>query len=92
MRGEGILAMLVLSSAVAVAVPEALPIALTVILAIGSHTNSRKKGIIRKLSAAETLGSTTLIMTDKTGTLTLADMQLIGIYTKENILLDFKMI
>lgn len=82
MRGEPILPMLVLSAAVAVgAVPEALPITLTVILAIGAMRIAQKRGIIRKLSAAETLGSTTLIMTDKTGTLTLADMQLVGIHT-----------
>ena len=86
-RGEAILPMLVLSSAVAVgAVPEALPIVLTVILAIGATRIASKKGIIRKLSAAETLGSTTLIMTDKTGTLTLADMQLVGIHSKADAL------
>ena len=83
MRGESVLPMLILSAAVAVgAVPEALPIALTVILAIGAERIASKKGIVRKLTAAETLGSTTMIMTDKTGTLTLADMQLVGIYPK----------
>ncbi len=81
-RGESLFPMLVLSAAVAVgAVPEALPIALTVILAIGSERIASKKGIVRKLTAAETLGSTTLIMTDKTGTLTMAKMQLVGIHT-----------
>ncbi len=85
-RGEPILEMLTLSAAVAVgAVPEALPIALTVILAIGAERIASKKGIVRTLAAAETLGSTTLIMTDKTGTLTMADMQLVGIYSKEDI-------
>ncbi len=87
LRGEPLLPMLVLSAAVAVgAVPEALPITLTMILAIGAERIARKKGIIRKLSAAETLGSTTLIMTDKTGTLTLADMQLVGIHTTDSLL------
>ncbi len=81
-RGESILEMLVLSVAVAVgAVPEALPIALTVILSIGAERIARKKGIARTLIAAETLGSTSLIMTDKTGTLTEANMRLVGIYT-----------
>ena len=88
-RGESILPMLVLSAAVAVgAVPEALPIALTVILAIGAERIANKKGIVRKLTAAETLGSTTLIMTDKTGTLTLADMRLVGIYPRAMLLSD----
>ncbi len=87
MRGEPLVPMLVLSAAIAVgAVPEALPIALTVILAIGALRIASKKGIIRKLSAAETLGSTTLIMTDKTGTLTLADMQLVGIHSVTSLL------
>lgn len=82
LRGEPILQMLILSAAVAVgAVPEALPIALTIILSVGAERIASKKGIIRKLTAAETLGSTTLIMTDKTGTLTKADMQLVGVHT-----------
>lgn len=80
-RGEDIFEMLLLSAAVSVgAVPESLPIALTVILAIGAERIAAKKGITRKLVATETLGSTTLIMTDKTGTLTKADMELVGIY------------
>ncbi|PJC49403.1 hypothetical protein CO033_01820 [Candidatus Nomurabacteria bacterium CG_4_9_14_0_2_um_filter_32_10] len=87
LRGEQLLPMLVLSAAVAVgAVPEALPIVLTVILAIGATRIADKKGIIKKLAAAETLGSATLIMTDKTGTLTKADMQLLGIYTKQELI------
>lgn len=86
-RGEALLPMLVLSAAVAVgAVPEALPIVLTVILAIGATRIANKKGVVRKLSAAETLGSTTLIMTDKTGTLTKADMQLVDLAPFKRIL------
>src|SRR3989344_4309944 len=86
-RGESLIPMLLLSSAVAVgAVPEALPIALTVILAIGAERIAKNKGIIRKLTAAETLGSTTLIMTDKTGTLTLADMRLVSVNEVAKIL------
>ena len=81
-RGESILEMLILSAAVAVgAVPEALPIALTVILSIGAERIAKKRGIVRTLIAAETLGSTSVIMTDKTGTLTEANMRLVGIYS-----------
>ena len=88
-RGEALIPMMILSAAVAVgAVPEALPIVLTMILAIGAERIAEKKGIIRKLTAAETLGSATLIMTDKTGTLTLADMQLVGIHETKEILKD----
>lgn len=90
-RGQALLPMLVLSSAVAVgAVPEALPIVLTVILAIGATKIANKRGIVRKLSAAETLGSATLIMTDKTGTLTKADMQLVDLKTKNSIINNIK--
>lgn len=81
-RGEPFFEMLILAAAVSVgAVPEALPIALTVILSIGAERIAKKKGITRTLAAAETLGSATLIMTDKTGTLTQADMELTGTYT-----------
>jgi len=58
------------------AIPEGLPIAMTVILAIGVQRLAKKNGIIRKLLAAETLGNTTVILTDKTGTLTEAKMNL----------------
>lgn len=81
-RGEPLFDMLILSVAVAVgAVPEALPIALTVILSIGAERIAKKQGVTRTLIAAETLGSTSLIMTDKTGTLTEANMKLVGVYT-----------
>lgn len=77
--------MFLISVAVAVsAVPEGLPVALTVILAVGVERLGRRKGIVRKLLAAETLGSTNIILTDKTGTLTQAKMELFDI-----VLFDF---
>jgi len=86
-RGELVTEMLTLSAAVAVgAVPEALPIALTIILAIGAERIAARKGVVRTLAAAETLGSTTLVMTDKTGTLTLADMRLVGAHPVTSII------
>ena len=79
--------MLLLSIAVLVgSVPEALPIGLTAILAIGVERIARRNGIIRNLTASETLGSTTLIITDKTGTLTQAKMQLQDIDTTDQLL------
>ena len=69
--------MFLTSVAIAVAaVPEGLPVAMTVILAIGVQRMTRRKGVVRKLVAAEALGSTTVILTDKTGTLTQAKMTL----------------
>lgn len=75
--GFGLYEMFLITVAVAVsAIPEGLPIALTVILAVGVERLAKRKGVVRKLLAAETLGSTTLILTDKTGTLTEARMEL----------------
>jgi len=75
--GYSILEMFLTSVAILVsAIPEGLPIALTVILAVGVQRLAKKNGIIRKLLAAETLGNTTVILTDKTGTLTEAKMEL----------------
>lgn len=72
--------MFLIAVAVAVSiVPEGLPIALTIILAVGVERLAKKQGIVRKLLAAEALGSTTLILTDKTGTLTQAKMTLTNI-------------
>lgn len=75
--GTPLLEMFLTSVAIAVsAIPEGLPIAMTVILAIGVERMAKRKGVVRKLVAAEALGSTSLILTDKTGTLTMAKMRL----------------
>jgi Ca2+-transporting ATPase len=72
------------TTAIAVAVaaiPEGLPVAMTVILALGMQRILKRKGLVRKLASAETLGNTSIILTDKTGTLTKAKMEVAGIYT-----------
>jgi len=86
-RGQSVFDMFLISVAMAVsAIPEALPVALTVILAVGVERLVRRKGVVRKLAAAETLGSTTVILTDKTGTLTQAKMEMKDILTYKNLL------
>ena len=78
--------MFLTSVAIAVsAVPEGLPVAMTVILAIGVQRMARHKGVIRRLIAAETLGGTTVILTDKTGTLTMAKMELSKVLPTANV-------
>ena len=83
-RGHEVSEMFTTSVAIAVAaIPEGLLVAVTVILAIGMQRILKKGSLVRKLIAAETLGSTTIICTDKTGTLTMGKMQVDHIITMD---------
>jgi Ca2+-transporting ATPase len=82
MRGLPFADVLLMAIALAVAsIPEGLPAAITVVLALGMERILKSGGLVRSLLGAETLGATSIILTDKTGTLTEGKMEAVGFIT-----------
>ncbi len=86
-RGQSFIDMLIFGIALAVAVvPEALPAVVTISLALGVQRMVKRHALMRRLPVVETLGSTTVICSDKTGTLTRDEMTVRSLYTSGTLI------
>ena len=82
-RGQNLREMILTGLALSFAViPEELPIITTMVLGLGSYQLSKNNFLVKKIKASEVLGNTTVILTDKTGTLTENEMQIVSVFPK----------
>jgi Ca2+-transporting ATPase len=81
LKGQDMKTMILTGLSLAFAtIPEELPIIITMVLGLGAYNLSRNKFLVKKIKAAETLGNATVIVTDKTGTITENRMKIISLY------------
>ncbi|MCE8424672.1 MAG: cation-transporting P-type ATPase [Candidatus Methanoperedens sp.] len=81
LRGQDLKTMILTGLSLSFAtIPEELPIIITMVLGMGAYTLSKNNFLVKRIKAAETLGNATVIVTDKTGTITENKMKIIGFY------------
>lgn len=91
LRGQDIKIMILTGLSLSFAtIPEELPIIITMVLGLGAYTLSKNKFLVKRIKAAETLGNATVIVTDKTGTITESQMKIVSLYpeNKETEILE----
>ena len=90
MKKDALSIIMLCISMVLASVPEVLPVSITATLTIGVQQMSKRKTIVKQLAAIETLGSTQIICSDKTGTITTNQMTLVEIFANEKTYLNVK--
>jgi P-type Ca2+ transporter type 2C len=84
-RGQDLKTMILTGLALSfVVIPEELPMVITMVLGLGSYNLSKHNFLVKKIKAAEILGNATVIVTDKTGTVTTGKMEIVSTFPKNN--------